>query len=277
MAYKTILVHADVSNHAPTRIRFAAALAKAEGAHLVGLATTGVSRFMNPDAAAPLARTVAATYAASLHEHANKSLDQFTAIATAGGVTSHEARLVADDPEGALVLMSRYADLVVLSQGDPAHQVAGAVRELPDYVVLNIARPVLLLPYGGSFGVPGGHALVAWDGSLEAARALDHGLPLLRRASAVTVAQFGSGEPYSPAAQASDLAAWLARHGVQATVQDQHVGIDDGNALLALATDRQSSLVVMGAYGHTRLHELLLGGVTKTMLGSMTTPVLMAH
>jgi nucleotide-binding universal stress UspA family protein len=278
MAYKTILVHADGSVHAPARIRFAAALARAEGAHLVGLATTGVSRFMYPDdAAAPLARTVAATYAASLHEHANRSLEQFTAIAAAGGVASHEARLEADDPEGALVLMSRYADLVVLSQSDPAHQVAGAVRDLPEFVVLNIARPVLLLPYAGSFGGPGGHALVAWDGSLEAARALADSLPLLCRASAVTVAQFENGGPDNLGAHPADLAAWLARHGVQATIQARHGGIDDGNALLALAAELQSSLLVMGAYGHTRLHELLLGGVTKTVLGSMTTPVLMAH
>jgi nucleotide-binding universal stress UspA family protein len=277
MAYKTILVHADLSIHAPARIRFAAALARSEGAHLIGVATTGVSRFMYPDGAAPLAHTVASSYAATLHGHARDALDQFTAIAAAENLPSYEPRLVADDPEGALVLLSRYADLAVLSQSDPAHQVAGAVRELPEYVVLNVARPVLLLPYAGSFTPVGGHALVAWDGSLEAARALGDALPLLCRASAVTVAQFQKGEPDDVAAHASDLTAWLGRHGIDAAVRPQPVDIDDGNALLSLVADLQAGLVVMGAYGHTRFRELLLGGVTKTMLECMTAPVLMAH
>lgn len=277
MAYKTILVHADLSVHAPARIRFAAALAMSAGAHLIGVATTGVSRFMFPDGAAPLAHTAASSYAATLHGHARNALDQFAAIAGGEGVASFEPRLVADDPEGALVLLSRYADLVVLSQSDPAHQVAGAVRELPEYVVLNVARPVLLLPYAGSFAPVGGPALVAWDGSLEAARALGHALPLLCHASAVTVAQFGTGEPDGLAAHAADLGAWLRRHGIDAAVQPQHVDIDDGNALLSLAADLQAGLVVMGAYGHTRFRELMLGGVTKTMLECMTAPVLVGH
>lgn len=277
MAYRTILAHADTSAHAPARIRMAAQLAKSEGAHLIGVAVTGVSRFMFPETAAPLTHTVVANYANTMHEHARQALEQFSQIAAAEGVASHEGRLVADDPEGALVLMSRYADLVVLSQNDPAHQVAGAVRELPEFVMLNIARPVLLVPYAGNPGRLDGSALVAWDGSMEATRALGGSVPLLRRASAVTVAQFQRTETVEPKAQAADLLAWLGRHGVRATVAEQHAGIDAGNALLSLAADMQADLVVMGGYGHTRLRELLLGGVTKTMLESMTVPTLMAH
>lgn len=277
MSYKTVLVHADTSMHAAGRIRLAAQVANSEGAHLIGVAVTGVSRFMFPDTGAPLAPPVVANFAVTMREHARKALDQFLHIARAEGVASHEARLVDDDPEGALVLMSRYADLVVLSQTDPAHQVAGAVRQLPEYVMLNIARPVLLAPYAGRVDQLCGSAMVAWDGSLEAARALGGALPLLRCASAVIVAQFQRAEVVEPATQAADLTAWLARHGIRATVAEQHVDIDEGNALLSLASDMQADLVVMGGYGHSRLRELLLGGVTKTMLESMTVPVLMAH
>lgn len=277
MSYKIILVHADTSVHAPSRMRVAAKIAKAEGAHLLGVAVTGMSRFMFPETVAPITHTVVANYAVSMHEHARQALDQFTQIATAEGVVSHEGRLVADDPEGALVLMSRYADLVVLSQTDPAHQVAGAVRQLPEYVTLSIARPVLVVPYAGHPPGLDGNALVAWDGSVEAARALGGSLPLLRHAAAVTVAQFQGVETVEPATQAADLTAWLSRHGVRATVAAQHGDIEGGNALLSLAADMQADLVVMGCYGHTRLRELLLGGVTKTMLESMTVPTLMAH
>lgn len=277
MSYKTILVHADTSMHAPGRVRMAAQVARSEGAHLIGVAVTGISRFMFPETSAPLAPPVVAHYAVTMQEHARQALDQFLHIARAEGVASHEARLVDDDPEGALVLMSRYADLLVLSQTDPAHQVAGAVRQLPEYVMLNIARPVLLVPYAGRVDRLCGSAMVAWDGSVEAVRALGGSLPLLRCASAVTVAQFQRGESIEPATQAADLAAWLARHGIRATVAEQHVDIDDGNALLSMAADTQADLVVMGGYGHSRLRELLLGGVTRTMLESMTVPVLMAH
>jgi nucleotide-binding universal stress UspA family protein len=277
MSYKTVLVHADTSVHAAGRIRLAAQVASSEGAHLIGVAVTGISRFMFPETAAPLTPPTVANYAVTMHEHARQALDQFLHIARAEGVASHEARLVDDDPEGALVLMSRYADVVVLSQTDPAHQVAGAVRQLPEYVMLNIARPVLLVPYAKRPERLCGNAMVAWDGSVEAARALAGALPLLRRASVVTVAQFQRGEPVEPAAQAADLTAWLARHGVRASVTEPGVGIDDGNALLSLAADTQADLVVMGGYGHSRLRELLLGGVTKTMLEAMTVPVLMAH
>jgi nucleotide-binding universal stress UspA family protein len=277
MAYKTVLVHADMSGHAPARIRLAAALANMDGGHLLGVASTGMSRFMYPQTVSPLTRTIAVDYAAAVHEQAAQALEQFSDIARAEGVASHEARLVADDPEGALVLMSRFADVLVLSQTDPAQRDAAAVRELAEYVMFNIARPVLMLPHAAHAAMLGGPAVVAWDGGVEAARALAHALPLLRRAASVTVAQFETGEPDELALHASDLKGWLARHGIQAAVAGQHVGIDNGEALLSLASDLGANLLVMGGYGHTRFHELLLGGVTRTVLQSMTVPVLMAH
>jgi nucleotide-binding universal stress UspA family protein len=277
MSYKTILVHADLSPHAPARIRFAAALANAHGAHLLGVATTGVSRFMSVDSGLDLERTVVAGYLDRLQEHARQGLVQYEALARECCAGSWEARLVGDDPEGALVLLSRFADLVVLSQTDPGNAVAGAVRDLPEYVILNAARPVLLLPYAGAAGKLDGKALVAWDGSLEASRALGLALPLLRAATEVLVAQFNATEEPGLREQADDLGAWLARHGVLARVEAQHTAIDAGHALLSLAADRQAGLLVMGGYGHTRFRELVLGGVTRTVLRSMTAPVLMAH
>lgn len=277
MRYKTIVVHADTSVHAPARLRLACTLARLGAAHLVGVAATGVSRFITPDSATALARTVVSPYAASLHEYARHSLDEFEAIASAEGVASRESRLVADDPEGALVLMSRYADLVVLSQTDPAHQLAGAVRELPEFVMLNSARPLLLVPYTDRPWSPGGKALVAWDESIEATRALGHAIPLLCLAGEVTVVQFARAGANNLAAHAADLGAWLGRHGVRANVLEERVDIGDGNALLSLAAEQQAGLLVMGGYGHARFRELLLGGVTRTVLDAMTVPVLMAH
>jgi nucleotide-binding universal stress UspA family protein len=232
---------------------------------------------MYPDPAAPLARTVAAPYAAELGAHARQALDQFSAIMRETGVSSHEARLLGDDPEGALTSMARFADLVVLSQSDPQHQVAGAVRELPEYVTLNVARPVLLVPYAGMPRQIDRNVLVAWDGSIEASRGLHDALPMLCKASNVLVAQFaGEGENLL-AGHTADLLGWLGRNGVRATIHELHTDIGNGEALLSFASDRQADLIVMGAYGHSRLRELLLGGVTRTILDQMTVPVLMAH
>jgi nucleotide-binding universal stress UspA family protein len=274
MSYKTILVHADLSAHAPARIRFAAALANAHHAHLLGVAPTGISRFLSIDTLEP---EVLASCLDSMREQARQGLLQFEALALECGVASSEGRLVADDPEDALVLMSRFADLVVLSQTDPDNTPAGTVRDLPENVILNAARPVLLLPYAGSQWQLGGKALVAWNGSLEASHALAQALPLLRGASEVLVAQFNA--PVEPGLREKehDLCAWLSRQGVPAQVEAHHSANDAGNALLSLATDRQVGLLVMGAYGHTRFRELVLGGFTRTVLQSMTVPVFMAH
>jgi nucleotide-binding universal stress UspA family protein len=277
MSYKTILVHADLSLHAGARIRLAAAIARAQEAHLVGAAMTGISRFVYSDSGIDLERSVVAGYVDALHEYARQALEQFEAIAREAGVRSFEPRLVGDDPEGGLVLLSRFADLVVLSQTDPGHQVPGVVRDLPEYVMLNVARPVLIVPYAGQYERFDGKALVAWDASLEASRALGNALPLLRHASSVTVAQFNAGNDAGVAAESADLVAWLGRHGIGAQVLQQRTAIDEGNALLSLAADRQAGLIVMGGYGHTRFRELLLGGVTKTVLECMTAPVLMSH
>jgi nucleotide-binding universal stress UspA family protein len=141
----------------------------------------------------------------------------------------------------------------------------------------NAARPVLLLPYAGSHAQLDGKALVAWNGGLEASHALAQALPLLRGASDVLVAQFNAPADPGLREQSDDLAAWLARHSVPARVETQHTAIDAGNALLSLAADRGDDLLVMGAYGHTRFREFMLGGVTRTMLQSMTVPVFMAR
>jgi nucleotide-binding universal stress UspA family protein len=277
MSYKTILVHADLSVHAPARIRYAAQLANAHDAHLIGAAMTGVSRFMYDETGLDIEHTVVASYVAQLEEQARQACDQFGTLAREALVRSFEQRLVNDDAEGALVLLSRYADLVVLSQSDPVHPVHGVASDLPEYLILNTARPVLLLPYSGHSGTLGGKAVVAWDGSLAAARALGNALPLLCQASEVLVAQFPTRAPGDMQTQAADMLAWLARHGVKARVQSQHTGLDAGDALLSLAADQQAGLIVMGGYGHSRFRELVLGGVTRTVLTSMTVPVLMAH
>lgn len=279
MSYKTILVHVDQSEHAAARIRVAAEIAIAENAHLIGAAMTGISRFVYQDSAIDLTMTIVAAHLDALYQRANQALAAFDAIAQELGVLSFERRLVDDDPEGGLCLQARYSDLVIVGQTDPDDPTSAVVSDLPEYVTLNCGRPVLIVPYTGQFSQIGKHMLIAWDGSREATGAITGAIPLLRRADNVTLALFNPSTQFDAHGEqpGADIALYLARHGIKIEVATQHTNIDIGDALLSLAADLPSDLIVMGGYGHTRFREVLLGGVTKTVLKTMTVPVLMAH
>jgi nucleotide-binding universal stress UspA family protein len=291
MSYKTILVHADQSPHAAKRIRIAAELALAEDAHLIGAAMSGISRFIYRESSMGTMGSmstmgsmgsmgpVVAAHIDLLNQRASNALDEFDAIARQMGVASYERRLVDDAPEGGLALQARYCDLVVIGQTDPEERSPNMGSDLPEYVMLNGVRPLLIVPYAGQFKAIAKHVLIAWDGSLEATRAVTQAIPLLARASNVSVALFNPvpGSAEHGEQPGADIALYLARHGIKIDVIEQHTEIDIGNALLSLAADINTDLIVMGGYGHTRFREVMLGGVTRTVLKTMTAPVLIAH
>jgi nucleotide-binding universal stress UspA family protein len=193
---------------------------------------------------------------------------------------SSEWRAAPGWPSEVAAVHGRYADLIILGQINPDDARSPLVRPRPEEVALLAGRPILVVPYTGNFSNVGGNALVAWDASREATRAVNDAMPLLAGASSVTViavdpkqSQDGHGE-----IPGADIALHLARHGVSAQVECAvSGGIGIGNTLLSRASDLGADLLVMGAYGHSRVHELWLGGATRTVLASMTLPVLMAH
>lgn len=279
MTYKTILVHADQSRHAPQRIRVAAELALRDNAHLTGVAMTGVSRYLLDGDAATLKEPALITHMDYLRKGAEQALAQFEEIVRQIGVLSWEMRIVDDEPAGGVSLEARYADLVVLGQVDTQEVLPGLMADFPEYVVMNGGRPVLLVPYAGRFAHVGGKVMVAWDGSMEASRAVVGALPMLRQAREVKVVVFNAEEQVNVHGQqpGADMALYLARHGVKVDVLQETTQQDSGNALLSLAADLGADLLVMGCYAHTRFREMLLGGATRTVLASMTLPVLMSH
>ena len=141
-------------------------------------------------------------------------------------------------------------------------------------------RPALVVPYVGAEPKPPETVICAWDAGAEAARAFNDGMPLLRAAKRVVVMV---GEPQEHEGEygeepGADIALHLARHGVRAEVEHMHGSdIDVGNMLLSRIADESADLLVMGAYRHSRLRQLVFGGVTRTILEHMTVPVLMAH
>jgi nucleotide-binding universal stress UspA family protein len=282
--FKTILVHVDLSAHAPERMRHAAALAQAHGAYLLGAAMFGVSRSIFPHGYTARPDTLEASCFDPLEHNARRALAHFDAIAAAANIP-HEGRFVCDRADDGLARLARFADLVVLSQDDPDESLPDMAVHLPDYVIMNCARPVLVVPRTARNPAGEDHVLVAWDGSTEASRALGAAVPLLRRARAVTVAALADTGPGTDAdelrSQQPDLVQFLGRHGVtprmlvhEAARVDGH---DPGGALLDLAAGLHCGLLVMGCYGHGKLRELCLGGASRTVLADARIPVLLAH
>lgn len=287
MTYRTVLVHVDDSARAAERIAVAADIARRCGAHLVGAALTGVSRRLYQSARPEADDPTMALHLAFLRERAQHALAGFTRQLEHGAAASFEARLVDDEAGAGISLHARGADLIVLGQIQPDQPAPALMSDFPGYVLVNAGRPVLIVPYAGQVAAVGREVLVSWNASKEAARALLLALPLLQQAARVHLAVLDAppGSRALADAQAPEPLAFLARHGINAELSvhtlDARRGARRqrgiGEALLSLATDRSADLLVMGAYGHSRVRESLLGGVTRTVLEAMTIPVLMAH
>ena len=277
--YKTIVVHVDGSSQWLPRLRVAAALARQHGGHLVASAVTGISqRDFLMMGTSPMAALPDADFD-RLRESAAALLQNAVAPMETLGVPSWEQRIVEDDPEHALVLESRYADLIVLSRGAPTHARLRLATELPEYVALHCSRPVLVVPDNFDGETVGTTVVVGWNASMEAIRAVTAALPQLKLARTVLLALIN---PESLAERhgeqpGGDIGLYLARHGVNVEIVRERSDAGTAPALLGLARDSGADLLVAGAYGHSRFREWVAGGVTRTLLEENTVPLLLAH
>jgi nucleotide-binding universal stress UspA family protein len=281
MAYKDLLVVLDADQSTRERISLAATLAACFDAHLVGLYVA-----MPPARHAEYALLDIGLLDIPYISNPEKGREQAQATralfedVAARHTVSAEWRSASGYPAGVAAVHGRYADLIIVGQLDAYDSQAELLRARPEEVTMLAGRPVLVVPYAGHFDRIGRRALIGWDASREAARAVKDAMPLLAGAESVTVLtidaeQSPTGHGEIPGA---DIALYLARHGVKAQVEPAaSAGIGLGNTLLSRAADLEADLLVMGAYGHSRVRELLLGGTTRTVLMSMTLPVLMAH
>lgn len=278
--YKTIVVHVDGSAHQESRLRASAVLAETFDAHVIGSAVTGLSWANYAMFAGPVYPALIDETFQAIRGAANACLDTFEARARGLGLTSIERRLIEDEAGRALLLQARFADLVVLGQdnvADPAQP--GRTRGLPERVVLEGARPVLVVPDAYRGEPLDGTVVVGWDGSVPAVRAIAGALPLLRRARAVRLVVVNpQHQPELDGVDPGvDMATYLARHGVTVDVVIERTADRAGEALLARADAESAGLIVAGAFGHARYREWVLGGVTRDLLARARIPVLFAH
>lgn len=285
MPFKDILVHLDASPRCDARVDVAAGLAARHEAYLTGLFVIDLPP---PDAFYGFP-------AAFLDlQRAEDIVDRMrvTAMADAARVeASFRERLRRDGLQGewrqveglagqTVALHGRYADFIVVGQPDPHAASTGRPVEPPATTLASSGRPLLVVPFAGSFATVGDQVLVGWNASAESARAVNAALPILRRARRVTVLSINprrgiGGEGDVPAA---DIVLHLARHGI--TAEAAHTiaeGISEGDALLSYAADIGADLLVTGLYGHSRVREVVFGGVTQSLMTEMTIPAFMMH
>ena len=278
MSYRSILVLLDQDPHNAARTDCAVQLAKALECHLVGVAPTSlVDLPASPEVAASLVELAARVWD-TLREQADQAAKRFSETCRAAGLSSFEAVVDEADKAPSLVRHAHCSDLTVLSQADPSAAGFRATKELVEQLVLHSARPTLILPYAGRFERVGSQVLVAWDDSREAARAVADALPLLRLATRVQVISWNEATDDATLRVRLDaLRRWLMWQGVVAEVQADTTPIDIADTMLSRASDMNADLVVMGAYGHARWREFILGGATKSLLSKPPLPILFSH
>jgi nucleotide-binding universal stress UspA family protein len=285
MTYKDLIVHVDASPEGLARLRLAANIAQGHQAYLTGV-------FVKPPIVPPVPVVVAlGAYAgvpetdrSRLHEadlmvaKAAESCEaEFRRELERAGIKG-EWRVLDDASLHAIAPEAGYADLVIIGQVRPGAE--GVSTDLPGEIALACGRPVLVVPAAGKVESVGERIMIAWKRERESIRAVNDALPFLVRAKFVALFAVdpvdGAGLGGTRALDA--IGHHLARHGIRAekyvmTAPDRDVG----QAVLARANEFDSDLIVMGAYGHARLRELVFGGATHAILRTSTIPVLMSH
>jgi nucleotide-binding universal stress UspA family protein len=276
MSYKTILVHIDPGKHCAKRLEVAIKLAKEYDACLVGL--HAFFPYMPPGYIMDqMGAEIMVAQKKTATESMTRTEKAFRNQTKSSGLERTEWHTAYDDPVYAMSSHARYADLVVISQGDSSDD-SGVDMNFPERLILAAERPVLVLPNTGDFASVGKRIMIAWNASQEATRAITNAIPFFKLADKVYVTTVNPKSSNNDTIPCADIVRYLTSHGVRLEVKEHHdVNIDIGNELLSRASDLSADLLVMGCYGHSRVREWILGGATRTILESMTIPVLMSY
>jgi nucleotide-binding universal stress UspA family protein len=274
---KDIVVNLSVGERASQASDYAVSVATAFDAHL-----TGVAFLYDPivpvSGAGYIPAELIETQERDNSAAATSALNHFVAASNAAGITAEPLTLRASfgGVGGQFGRLARRFDLSIVHQSEPE---TGPVEEIiAEAALFESGRPVIVVPYIQKEPLKLDSVMLCWDGSRTAARAAGDALPLLARAGRVELMIVANEPGKQDEIEGADMAAHLARHGLNVEVKRTVAGdVDVADVILSHAADSGSDFVVMGGYGHSRLREFVLGGVTRTILRSMTVPVLMSH
>lgn len=277
--YRRISVHLDHGFDCPRRTRVALALAKRHQAELVGIYASSAPPQYYYGESVLLSRTL--NVIRDLQAQ-NRSAVQNAFLEAAAAVdVPASVRAAEGSPSACVALFGRTSDLLIVSQENREDVEAAHEVEFVEQALLTAGRPVLVVPSSGDFPAIGERVLYCWDGSREAARALADAAPLLRMASHLVVLTMDEGAASRKEASVpfEDLATYCIAQGMPAPdhVRRDIKGVGVGSTILNAAADHSADLVVMGAYGHSKLREWAMGGATASILKTMTVPIMFSH
>ena len=275
MAIKDILLHIDTSDRGAGVSDFALSLATEMGAHLTAagivLEIVPPASFMGEYPYDIMAEAI---------EQARQSAEQiYRKIAAAAPPTVQTELVMIQAISGQaredFGRLARHFDIAIAGQGGDE---GGSDDELMvEGALFSSGRPVFVVPNIHKGPAKLGKAMVCWDGGMPSARAVAGAIDILKRAGKVEVVSIAGRNLPNEELPGFNITRHLTRHGISATLKKLPAAQDIGATLLSYAADSGADYMVMGAYGHSRLREFVLGGTTRTILGSMTIPVLMAH
>lgn len=273
---KDIVVNLGLGERDPAG-EYAIAVADAFGAHVLGMAI-----IYDPVIPGTVMGGIPPAYIETQRVEAEKTVKaaiaRFETTAKRVGV-SFESRSVNASVAGAaerLGRLGRRFDLVVV--GQPDRDKSAPVEVVDEGVLFESGRPVIFVPYIQRGGLKLDRVMVCWDGSRAAARAVADSLPFLQKAKQVEIVIVASKSGKQDEVPGADLGQHLARHGLKVDVKRiTSPDIDVTSTILSYAADSSADMIVMGGYGHSRLREFILGGVTRGILETMTVPALMSH
>jgi nucleotide-binding universal stress UspA family protein len=259
------------------RLRIAVDLADRFGGHVIGLHVRHAFQAPAFTDAGPAMDSLYRTYETAVMADEAMATAAFGDAVGNKGISS-EWRVADGYVDEILVAQARSADLVIVGQAEPDSPPTATPADLAEDVAMAAECPVLIVPHIGADKAPGKTVMLCWNDSREAKHAATGALPLLAAADKVIVLIIDPKVGRDRAEPGADVAVWLARHGVKVTVQrDSAADSDVGGVILSRAADHDVDLIVMGIYGHSRMRERVLGGASRTLLASMTAPLLVAH
>jgi len=276
---KNILLHLDHSSGCQNRLETAFALAKNYDALITGL-------FVVPDYVVPsyVEAQISVDLITDVTEkalaRARDTLSGYQKMAEAAGV-----RIDAHVVEGQVIPIlrehSKYSDLLILGQDQPDDP-DNASYGLADALLFEGACACMMVPHSGKLSLPGKRVLLTWNASRESARALREAMPILKTAETLVVLSSEPDDADTAIARghphADELTRFLESHGIESVSSGiSNMDISASDAILGQAAEMNADLIVMGAYGHARLREIILGGVTRDLLKQSPIPLFLAH
>jgi len=277
MSYKTILVHLHDSRRAEALLEPAIELATRYNSHLVGLHV--YAGLHAPPVPMGYASALVGSLVAQERTQGEDVAATFARMtANAAFVPEwHLLKIPHVDPASVVMEHGRAADLIIAGQTDPDWDLS-PLLDFPERLALESGRPVLVIPYAGRYRQIGRNVVIAWKPTREAARAVFDALPLLQAAENVHILEVKGRGAEAGLAPDTSIAAALARHGIRPIIRTSVApDISVGDDILSRLSDLDADLLVMGAYGHSRMREMVFGGATRSIARHMTVPTLFAH